>query len=193
MPRLFTGIEIPAAIGQQLSYLRGGLPGARWVDRDNYHLTLRFIGDVDMDIAEEIAAGLAHIRRPAFTLTLHDISTLGTRKPHAVVTKTAPSPPLFELQNEHERVMQRLGLPAETRKFTPHVTLARLRGVVSRDIATYLSVRGGFSAGPFPVERFVLYSARNSGGGGPYVVEEVYPLVKPERSTQTAIGRMETW
>lgn len=193
MLRLFTGIEIPAAIGEQLSYLRGGLPGARWIDRDNYHLTLRFIGDVGMDVAEEIAAGLARVRRPAFTLTLRDVSTLGTRKPHAVVARTAPSPPLFELQSELERVMQRLGLPPETRKFTPHVTLARLRGAVSRDIATYLTLRGGFSAGPFPVDRFVLFSARNSVGGGPYVVEEAYPLVQPERQTETLIGRMETW
>ena len=65
---------------------------------------------------------------------------------------------------------------AEPRKFIPHVTLARLRGATGRDVAEYLSLRGGFSAEPFPVERFVLFSSRNSVGGGPYVVEEEYPL-----------------
>src|SRR5690606_30066960 len=79
-------------------------------------------------------------------------------------------------QAEHERLMQRIGLPAETRKFTPHVTLARIRGVTSRAIADYLSVRGGFSADAFLVERFVLFSSRESIGGGPYIVEEAYPL-----------------
>ena len=56
MPRLFTGLEIPAEIGQTLSSLRGGLPGARWVDPDDYHLTLRFIGDIDGVTANEIAS-----------------------------------------------------------------------------------------------------------------------------------------
>ena len=72
--------------------------------------------------------------------------------------------------------MQRIGLPPEQRKYTPHVTLARLRGASERDVANYLSLRGGFSTGPFPVDRFVLFSSRNSVGGGPYVVEEDYPL-----------------
>jgi len=193
MPRLFTGIEIPAAVREQLSYLRGGLPGARWIDPDNYHLTLRFVGDVDMNIAEEIAASLARVSRPAFTLALSHIGTLGTRKPHAVVVKPSSSPALLELQAEHERAMQRIGLPPETRKFTPHVTLARLRGAVGRDIADYLTLRGGFAAGPFPVERFVLYSSRNSVGGGPYVVEEAYPLVQPQTSSSTTTRSIETW
>jgi len=193
MPRLFTGIEIPAAVGEQLSYLRGGLPGARWIDRDNYHLTLRFVGDVDMNVAEAIAAGLARIHRPCFALKLSQLGALGTRKPHAVVVKPTTSPPLFELQSEHERVMQRIGLPAETRKYTPHVTLARLRGAAGRDIADYLTLRGGFTADPFPVERFVLYSSRNSAGGGPYVVEEAYPLIGTEAPSARTIGRIETW
>lgn len=193
MPRLFTGIEIPAAISAQLSYLRGGLPGARWIDPDNYHLTLRFVGDVDMDVAEEIAAGLARVRRAAFALELTELSTLGTRKPRAVIARPGPTPELLDLQAEHERVIQRIGLPPETRKFTPHVTLARLRGATGRDIADYLTLRGGFAAGPFPVERFVLYSARNSTGGGPYVVEEAYPLDRAATGPKPITGRIETW
>ena len=66
MPRLFTGLEIPAALGQSLSLLRGGLPGARWIDPENYHLTLRFIGDVDDEIAQEIAWLLVKVRRKDF-------------------------------------------------------------------------------------------------------------------------------
>jgi 2'-5' RNA ligase len=72
--------------------------------------------------------------------------------------------------------MQRIGLPPEGRKYTPHVTLARLRGGNARDIAEYLTLRGGFVAGTFDVDRFVLFSSRDSVGGGPYVVEETYDL-----------------
>ncbi|HMN87232.1 MAG TPA: RNA 2',3'-cyclic phosphodiesterase [Bauldia sp.] len=179
MPRLFTGIEIPAEIGERLALLRGGLPGARWIDRENYHLTLRFIGDIDMRSADEIADALSRVSRAGFTLRLDGIGSLGTRKPHAVVATVEGSRPLLELQAEHERLIQRIGLPAEQRKFTPHVTLARLRGAHPGDIATYLSVRGGFAAGPFPVTRFVLFSSRDSVGGGPYIIEEAYPLARP--------------
>ena len=178
MPRLFTGVEIPAGVAERLSYLRGGLPGARWISPENYHLTLRFMGDIDMIAAEAIAEALARVRRAAFSVHIAGLRTLGTRKPHAIAAQLAPSPPLAELQAEHERLMQRIGLPPEGRKFTPHITLARLRNVSQRDIADYLTLRGGFSAGPIPVDRFVLFSSRNSVGGGPYVVEEAYPLFR---------------
>jgi 2'-5' RNA ligase len=176
MPRLFTGIEIPEHIAEQLAYLRGGLVGARWIDTENYHLTLRFIGDVDWDVAEDAAAGLARIRRSSFRVRFTGVGALGTRKQHAVVAEIETSRPLMELQAEHERIFQRIGLEAEGRKYTPHVTLARLRGGTPRDIAEYLSVRGGFLAEPFTVDRFVLFSARSSVGGGPYIVEEAYDL-----------------
>jgi 2'-5' RNA ligase len=177
MPRLFTGIEIPSEIGDRLSLLRGGLPGARWIDRENYHLTLRFVGDIDATLADEIASALERVRRPGFSLKLDGVGSLGTRIPHTIVARIAPSTPLAELQAEHERLLQRLGLPAEGRKYTPHVTLARLRGTSARSIAEYLTVRGGFLAGPFDVGRFVLFSAKNETGGGPYLVEEAYPLL----------------
>jgi 2'-5' RNA ligase len=192
MPRLFTGIEIPAPLVDRLSFLRGGLPGARWIDPENYHLTLRFIGDVDMHIADEVAAELARVRRQSFTLRLGDVGALGTKRPHAIVVRAEPSPALLELQAEHERIMQRIGLVPETRKYTPHLTLARLRGASGQDIATYLSLRGGFSAESFPVERFVLFSSRNSTGGGPYLIEEEYPLGGAARSTPSQY-EAETW
>jgi 2'-5' RNA ligase len=179
MPRLFTGIEIPEHIAERLAYLRGGLVGARWIDTQNYHLTLRFIGDVDMDVAEEAAAGLARVRRTAFPMRFTGLGALGTRKHHAVVAEVEPSRPLMELQAEHERIFQRIGLDAEGRKYTPHVTLARLRSGSARDIAEYLTLRGGFFAEPFLVERFVLFSSRNSVGGGPYIVEQTYDLAPP--------------
>src|SRR5262245_31443698 len=179
MPRLFTGIEIPAEIGDRLSLLRGGLPGARWIDRENYHLTLRFVGDIDMDVADDIVDALGRVDRQGFSLRIDGITSLGSKKPHAVVARIEPSRALMELQAEHERIMQRIGLPPEQRKYTPHVTLARLRGANLRDIADYLSLRGGFVAGPFDVDRVVLFSSRASIGGGPYVAEEIYPLGPP--------------
>jgi 2'-5' RNA ligase len=176
MPRLFTGLEIPAEVAQTLSLLRGGLPGARWIDPENYHLTLRFIGDIDDTIAHEIASLLGRVNRAAFDLRLEGLSSFGGRKPRAVTATVAPSPALIELQAEHERLLQRVGLEPEGRKYTPHVTLARLRDSSSRAVADYLAERGFFRSPKFRVGRFVLFSSRASIGGGPYVVEEAFPL-----------------
>jgi 2'-5' RNA ligase len=176
MPRLFTAVEIPSEIGAALSTLRGGLPGARWVDPENYHLTLRFIGDIDDAMARDVAFMLGQVRRQKFELQIDGLTSFGGRKPRAVVATAAPTRSLLELQAEHERLMQRIGFEPEGRRYTPHVTVARLRDSTSRQVADYLSARGHFRSAPFSVSRFVLYSARASVGGGPYVVEAAYPL-----------------
>jgi 2'-5' RNA ligase len=177
MPRLFTGLELPAPVGDMLSLLRGGLPGARWIDPENYHLTLRFIGDVDSGVARDIASLLGQVRRKGpFELRLDGLASFGGRKPRAVVAAASPAQALLELQAEHERLMQRVGLEPEGRKYTPHVTLARLRESSSRQVAEYLNERAAFRSAPFQVDRFVLFSSRASTGGGPYVVEAAYPL-----------------
>ncbi len=180
MPRLFTGVEIPPRVAQSLAMMRGGLPGARWIDPENYHLTLRFIGDIDDALARDIAGLLGRAHRAPFEIRLEGLSSFGGRKPRALVASVAPTPPLMELQAEHERLLQRLGLEPEGRKYTPHVTLARLRESTSRQVADYLSARGHYRSASFEVSRFVLFSSRASVGGGPYVVEAAYPLMAPE-------------
>jgi 2'-5' RNA ligase len=180
MPRLFTGLEIPSRVAQSLAMMRGGLPGARWIDPENYHLTLRFIGDIDDALARDIASLLGQVQRTAFDLHLDGLSSFGGRKPRAVVAAAAAGQALMELQAEHERLLQRVGLEPEGRKFTPHVTLARLRDSSSRQVADYLAARGHYRSVSFPIARFVLFSSRSSVGGGPYVVEEAYPLAAAE-------------
>ena len=176
MPRLFTAIEVPSDIRFSLSLLRGGLSGARWIDPENYHITLRFIGDIDEPTADEIANALARIDRPRFEISLDGLGAFGSRRPHALFAAVRNSVPLKDLQAEQERVIQRMGLEAERRKFTPHVTLARLKGTSEPEVAGYLALRAEFRTATFPVGRFVLLSSRASRGGGPYLMEEAYPL-----------------
>ncbi len=176
MPRLFTGLEIPSVVAKSLAIMRGGLPGARWIDPENYHITLRFIGDIDDALARDIASLLGRVQRGAFELRLDGLSSFGGRKPRAVVAPVKQVPQLMELQAEQERLLQRLGLEPEGRKYTPHVTLARLRDSSSHQVAEYLAARGHYRSTSFHVTRFVLFSSRSSVGGGPYVVEADYPL-----------------
>ncbi|MBN9257363.1 MULTISPECIES: RNA 2',3'-cyclic phosphodiesterase [unclassified Mesorhizobium] len=185
MPRLFTALEIPRDAALSLSLLRGGLPGARWIDVENYHLTLRFIGDIEGHLADEIVDALDRVHRPSFSLSLTGVGAFGGKKPHAVWAGVSASPDLTGLQGEIDRICQRLGVPADPRKFTPHVTLARLRNSSPLDVAQYLSARGNFSTLPFRVGRFVLMSSRDSVGGGPYIVEEAWSLSGADRAAAT--------
>ncbi len=185
MPRLFTALEVPHGAAMSLSLLRGGLPGARWIDAENYHITLRFIGDVEGHVADEFANALDRIDRPSFNLELSGVGQFGGKKPHSIWAGVTQRPELNQLQAEIERICQRLHLPADPRKFTPHVTLARLRNSQIGDVAHYLSSRGNFSTVPFKVSRFVLMSSRDSVGGGPYVIEDYWPLdAKPIAANQ---------
>ena len=176
MPRLFVALEIPREAALSLSLLRGGLHGARWIDVENYHVTLRFIGDVDAPTADELVHALDRVRRAPFTLSLIGMGSFGSKKPHSIWAGVSASPDLIALQAEIERICQRLGLRPDPRKFTPHVTLARLRGARVEDVVDYLSARSNFFTDPFAVSRFVVLSSRESVGGGPYVTEEAYPL-----------------
>jgi 2'-5' RNA ligase len=176
MPRLFTGLEVPGAVVAELALARGGVAGARWLEPEDYHITLRFIGDIDARAARDIDETLSEIRRPKALVRFEELSWFGGDKPRAIVARVKADPELMDLQAEQERRLRRIGIEPETRKYTPHVTLARLRSVRQASVASYLSERGALTAESFTAERFVLYSAREGTGGGPYVVEAAYPL-----------------
>jgi len=112
MPRLFTGLAVPAAVAEALSRLRGGLPGARWVDPADYHVTLSFIGDIDEIPADDIAEALAEVQKPAFTVALTGLGSFGGAKPRSVHAVVASSPALIELQAAQEAVLRRVSAPS---------------------------------------------------------------------------------
>jgi 2'-5' RNA ligase len=176
MPRLFSAVEIPKRIAERLTMLRAGLTGARWIDPENYHLTLRFIGDVDGATARDFESALGEIVAAPFELEVTGLGSFGGGKPRAIFAGIGPSQGLEALRRANERAAREAGLPPEGRNYKPHVTLARLKGARAEAVAAYLQRQGGIGPEPFTVSRFVLYSSRNSVGGGPYVVEAAYPL-----------------
>jgi 2'-5' RNA ligase len=177
MPRLFTGLEVPYDVQLALSLKRGGLVGARWIDPENYHITLRFIGDVDNHVADEVSYELDRLSfSESFRIRLSHLGTFGGDKPRALYAGVENNLVLQRLQAAQERVLQRLGLEPDGRKFVPHVSLARLKGSSAADLAQFMAFAGRFEPIEFAVERFVLYSSRDSVGGGPYRIEETYPL-----------------
>jgi len=177
MPRLFVGLEIPEPVMGALAGLRGGLSGARWVEPENYHVTLRFVGDVDEDVADDLYARLADRRpRAPVEVIVDGLGAFGGDRPHAVLATVIATPALVDLQEETERLVRRAGLEPERRKFTPHVTLARLKRVPPQALADWIAVRAPFERLSFSADRLAVFSAKEGSGGGPYVVEAAYPL-----------------
>ncbi|SFJ24268.1 RNA 2',3'-cyclic phosphodiesterase [Methylobacterium brachiatum] len=179
MPRLFTGLAVPPEIADALRVFRGGLPGARWIEPGDYHVTLRFLGDVEIPVAEDVLEALAEMRlRATLTVTLDGLGIFGGDRPRALYASVAPSPDLIDLQAEQERLVRRAGVEPERRKFTPHVTLARLRRDASPEaVAMYLSQGPAFASLTFTADRVTLFSAKESTGGGPYLAEAEFPFV----------------
>ncbi|MBX9758022.1 MAG: RNA 2',3'-cyclic phosphodiesterase [Beijerinckiaceae bacterium] len=175
MPRLFTGLEIPKDIAFRLSLLRGGVSGAKWIEPDDYHLTLSFMGNVDDGIAADAADELSRIEACSVRVRLKGLSSFGGDKPRAIIMLAEPTGDLMSLQGGNDRALRRAGVEPERRKYTPHVTIARLRGASAAAIAAFLGERH-IEPIEFTATRFVLYSARTSMGGGPYVIEAAYPL-----------------
>lgn len=181
MPRLFAALQLPPDVAFDLECLRGGIDGARWIDREAYHLTLRFIGDVDNRTAGELQYALSAIDGAPFELVIRGVGAFGGAKPRAVWAGIRQSDALMSLQAHCESACRRIGLAPEGRQFSPHITLARLKnGRASSDaVQSFIGRHALYESRPFEVTEFVLMSSRPSRGGGPYVVEERYPF-EPE-------------
>lgn len=177
--RLFAAIAVPDDVADQLTALMKGVPGANWRPRDNLHLTLRFFDDVAEPVADELDAALDEIaaRTPAFDLTLKAAGSFGKADPHALWIGAADTPALTKLAADCERAARRVGLPPETRKFIPHVTLAYLAGAELSRVQAFEARHGLFQTPPFRVDSFVLYSSwLRKSQPSLYRLEAEYPL-----------------
>ena len=178
MLRLFVGIALPPALRLRLSLLCAGVPGARWVDPGNLHLTLRFIGAVDEGEACDIDAALLRIRAPRFALTLAGAGQFGSGAgARALWIGVAANSDLFRLHDKVERALQRAGRPPEPRRYAPHVTLARLRQAPAARLQSFLADHSLYRADPFTVERFSLIASHLARSGAIYEDQADYRLI----------------
>ncbi|MEM7170802.1 MAG: RNA 2',3'-cyclic phosphodiesterase [Pseudomonadota bacterium] len=178
--RLFVGLALPDEVRWQLEKLASGLPGARWVVPENYHLTLRFIGEVGRHDGADIDSVLSGIAPPAFDLQLHGLGQFGDRRSlRALWAGVRSSEGLAHLQAKVEQGVQRSGQPPETRKFKPHVTLARFKQHPGERLAAYLTQNALFTSQVFQVSEFCLFSSQLGSEGAVYHPEAHYPLRPP--------------
>ena len=177
MLRLFVGIEFPPELKLDLSLLCSGVPGARWVDPGNLHLTLRFIGEIPEDLAGDVDAALARLKAPRFTLQLSGTGVFGGNRPHALWVGVERDPDLVRLRDKIEQALIRTGLAPEQRRFAPHVTLARLRDPALDQLGHFLAANAQFRARPLPVEQFSLIASFPTKAGSIYEDQADYPLI----------------
>jgi len=177
MPRLFIAIDPPVPVRDALMRLCHGVPGAKWVAPEQLHLTLRFIGEVDNGLFDDIADALGEVAAPAFTLALDGVGHFPPRgAPRVLWAGVADGDPVRRLHGRIETRLQRLGLAPDRRNFAPHVTLARLKQAPLIKVRDYLALNAGFATEAFPVDEFHLYSSRLGSAGAAHRVEASYPL-----------------
>lgn len=180
--RLFVAIDLPEVLKQQLSALTTPIDGVRWTPTANLHLTLRFIGDVPQDVADEIQAVLLEVQSPPFSLQLSGVGTFpgNPRKPPRIIWAGLSNPPALQsLHEKIETVLRDLGLTPDNRPYTPHITLGRVRSFdesTAAALSQFLERNAAYHSEAFIPDEFLLMESQPSESGQKYTALARYPL-----------------
>jgi 2'-5' RNA ligase len=174
--RLFVALSLPKNVAQSLMLIQGGVPGARWQTQEQLHLTLRFIGEVDNQTANLLDEVLADIHAPAFEMQLHAVGQFGGEHMHALWAAVRKNEMLDHLQRKVDSAIRKIGQPQDAHKFTPHVTLARLRHPEPGRALDWLTQHALYTSAEFTVGAFHLYSSKLTSDGSIYRIEQDYAL-----------------
>jgi 2'-5' RNA ligase len=178
MYRLFIAIDLPPDIAARLQEICCGVPGAKWVPPEQMHLTLRFIGAVDGGVFRDIKEGLAGIKASGFSLQVKGLGFFPPRKtPRVLWAGLAPVEEISGLRNRMENLLVGMGLEPGGRKYSPHITLARLHDTPISRLGRFLAGNNPFVTEPFPVSEFHLYSSELTSKGAVHTLEASYPLL----------------
>ena len=180
MRRLFIAIRPPQDIRDLLIDAMYDSPELRWVGDEQLHLTLRFVGEVERPLANDLGAALGAIHSASFTLRLDGVGRFDRRGGGALWAGVAPKAPVAALAAKVERACLSAGLAPERRAFHPHITLARWNGRSSRAADAFVARARGLSSEPFAVDRFILFESRLSRHGPHYEEAASYRLDRPQ-------------
>lgn len=176
MHRLFVALRPPREMRETLIGLMAGVPGARWQDDDQLHVTLSFIGEVDRPEADDIAGALAAIDGPRPTIKLQGAGSFDHKgHVHSIWAGIAPDPGLKQLHDRVNRALLTAGARPEQRAFKPHITLARL-GREAGPVAPFLAGIAGLASAPVSLDAFLLFESRLGHNGASYEAVARYPL-----------------
>lgn len=176
MHRMFVGFRPPLAIRTRLLGIMGGIPGARWQSDAQLHVTLRFIGEVERPLAEDVAIALDNIRFAPLEIALAGVGQFDSRgRPNAVWAGVRPQAGLAELHRKVDQALVRCGLPPEGRAYLPHITLARMNAAAgATDL--FLETHAGLASEPFALDHFLLFESHLGREGASYEAIGRYAL-----------------
>ena len=175
MHRLFVAIRPPEAVRDLLIDAMDDTPDFRWQEEGQLHLTLRFVGEVERPLAEDIAVALGRIRTRPFDIRIKGVGRREARNAGALWAGVEPKEPLAALR-QVERTCVGVGLEPERRTFHPHITLARWKGRRMREVADFLERRRVLVSEPFVVDELILFESRLGRHGAHYEEVASYPL-----------------
>jgi RNA 2',3'-cyclic 3'-phosphodiesterase len=176
MHRLFVAIRPPEALRCQLLGLTGDIAGARWQDDDQLHLTLRFIGDVDSAVAEDISTTLGSILAGPLDIAVDGVGCFARKgRVEALWAGVSPKAALSALHRKIDRALVRIGQAPERRAYMPHITLARL-GRSAGSVDDFVCRHAGLTSMPHRIGHFCLYESRIGAVGATYTIVERYTL-----------------
>ena len=176
MHRLFVAIRPPQEVLDLLIDAMDDSPALRWVGEDNLHLTLRFIGEVERPLGDDIAAALGRVRSPRFELRITGVGKFEQKNGGALWAAVEPKEPVAALAAKIERALQQAGLEPERRAFMPHITLARWNRRNAEAVEAFLRRNGDLASEPIEIDRFILFESRLSRHGPHYEEVASYAL-----------------
>jgi 2'-5' RNA ligase len=176
MHRLFVAIRPPEAIRDLLIDAMDDSADFRWQDEEQLHLTLRFIGEVERPVADDLADALGRVRAPRMQLRVAGLGRFEQRNSGALWAAVDPKAPLEALAAKVDRTCQSVGLEPERRAFHPHITLARWKGRRTREVHDFLERGRGLASEPFAIDRFILFESHLSKHGAHYEEVASYDL-----------------
>ncbi|MEA1073231.1 RNA 2',3'-cyclic phosphodiesterase [Sphingomonas sp. LY160] len=174
--RLFVALPLQQNIREGLIDTMEGLPSVNWQPEDQLHLTLRFVGEVERPVAEDLAVALSGLTSPAFDISISGVNRFDHQSRGLLWAAVQPREPIVTLAGKIERICQRIGLPPERRAYHPHITLGRWNRFPGSDLDRFLARHATLRSDPFRIDRFTLFESHLGHAGAHHEVIADFPL-----------------
>ncbi|MCG6166326.1 RNA 2',3'-cyclic phosphodiesterase [Leptospira sp. FAT2] len=176
--RTFLGISVPEEVKEQLTSICYGIPDVRWVPKENFHITLVFLGEQSNEKLDVLSEFCSTVSSPSFHLNLKSVGTFGKQKSPSILFAEVSAPPeLLQLQKTLDGGLRRFGFSPDRQDYHPHLTIGRFKNTNGTRVLTYLEEFSDFSTSDFPVSEFHIYSSKTFSDGPVYFIEESFSLL----------------
>lgn len=180
--RLFIALPLPAEVRDSLVALYEPVRGVHWTRPEQLHLTLCFLGDIELPLAGKLESVLSQVSVERFFLPVEGVGVFPSRGPTGVIWAGIGRghPRLHQLRKQIDEILLQTGVPLDVRVFHPHITLARLsRDAPASFAPAFCRHHREFEGSLLWAEEFQLYSSELQPAGAVHTLRRSYPLMRP--------------